>query len=124
MLSNRSVILAAISFVALGCGADLTGNWLAATPNGDGTARKIWLNLKYQDGKITGTVRRTQFFYRIADSAGGPDHFTLSAVMPDEGKERTAKFEVTATGDQLTVAEFRNNAAGTPIPAHRVPEGE
>ena len=39
-------------------GADITGNWLAATPNGDGTLRKVWLNLKNQNGRVTGTHSR------------------------------------------------------------------
>ena len=100
--------------------ADLTGNWLAAVDSGDGTFRKTWLNLKQENGKITGTIRATQFFYKIADSAGGPDHFTLTATMPDEGRERRAIYEITAKGDELQVSLVRNNAAQPPIPAHRV----
>jgi alpha-galactosidase len=104
--------------------ADLTGNWLAATDNGDSTSRKTWLNLKYQDGKITGTIRVTQFFYKIADSTGGPEHFTLNAVMMDEGSPRRATYEITFNGTDLTVIPVRNNTPGTPIPAHRVPESD
>ena len=99
---------------------DLTGNWLAASPNGDGTTRKIWLNLKQQDGRITGTIRATQFFYTISESTGGPDRFTLTATMPDEGHERRATYELIVSGNDLSVALVRNNIAGTPVPAHRV----
>src|SRR5580658_1080525 len=114
-----------ISAFAIACpAADLTGNWLAATPNGDGTTRRTWLHLKQQDGRITGTIRATQFFYTIADSSGGPDHYTLTAVIKDEGRERRATYEVTLTGDQLNVAQVRNNAPGTAIAAHRVAEDD
>ena len=106
-------------------GADLTGNWLAATPNGDGTLRKVWLHLKLQDGRVTGTIRATQFFYTISNSTGGPDRFTLTAVMPDEGRERRATYEVTlANGDELLVSQVRNNTPATPISAHRVADGD
>jgi len=113
-------ILLAILMAGAALGADLTGNWLAATSNGDGTMRKVWLNLKQQDGKISGTIRATQFFYQITASSGGPDHYSLEAVMMDEGRERKATYEITAAGDQLQVAQVRNNAAGTPIAARRV----
>jgi alpha-galactosidase len=105
-------------------GADITGNWLAATPNGDGTTRKVWLNLKNQDGRVTGTIRATQFFYTIAQSTGGPDHFTLTVAMPDEGSERRAVYDVTLSGDELRVAQVRNGTPGTPVTAHRVPAGD
>jgi len=101
-------------------GADIAGNWLAATDNGDGTLRKIWLNLKNQDGRITGTIRATQFFYTIAESVGGPDHFTLTAAVKDEGRERRVVYDVTLSGDELRVAPVRNGTPGTPITAHRV----
>src|SRR5215813_10849818 len=81
-------------------GADLTGNWVAATPNGDGTVRKTWLNLKQQDGKITGTIRNTQFVYQIAESTGGPDHFTLNGVSKLEDRDFRTTYEVSLTGDE------------------------
>ncbi len=102
------------------CAADLTGNWLAATPNDDGTMRKVWLNLKQQEGRITGTIRATQFFYTITESSGGPDGLTLTASMPDEGRERSVKYEVTLSGDELRVAPVRNDVPGMAVAAHRV----
>jgi alpha-galactosidase len=124
-MSLKPALLAcALAFSALCSAADLTGNWLAATPNGDGTMRRTWLNLKQQDGRITGTINTTQFFYTIAESAGGPDHFTLTGVVKDEGRERRVVYEVTLTGDQLNVVPVRNNAPGPAIPAHRVAEND
>jgi alpha-galactosidase len=105
-------------------GADLTGNWLAATPNGDGTIRTVWLNLKNQDGRVTGTIRSTQFFYTIAESTDGPNYSMLTAVMKDEGRERRATYVVTLSSDELRVAEVRNGTAGTPVIAHRAAAGD
>jgi len=53
----------------------LTGNWVVRTPttNNDGTFRTTYLNLKQEAQKITGTIRVTQFFYKISESTGGPD---------------------------------------------------
>lgn len=115
----RFAILVALSSAAL-FGADLTGNWLAATPNGDGTTRKVWLNLKDQNGHVTGTIRATQFFYQISESAGGPDHFTLRATVKDENQERRVTYDVTLSGDELRVAQVRSGTPGPPITARRV----
>jgi alpha-galactosidase len=109
---------------AMSWGADLTGNWLAAAPRGDGTSRKTWLNLKQQGDRITGTIRSTQFIYTIAESAGGPEHFTLTAVANLEGRDYRATYDVTLAGDVLNVVQVRNNTPGTPVAAHRVPEGD
>ena len=73
---------------------------------------KMWLNLKQQDGRITGTIRATQFFYTISESTGGPDRFTLTATMPDEGHERRATYEIIVSGNDLSVALVRNGIAG------------
>ncbi len=104
--------------------ADLTGNWLAAQDRGDGTFGKTWLNLKQENGRVTGTIRTTQFFYKIAGSTGGPDRYTLTASVSDEGRERRVTYEVTLSGDTLQVVPIRNNTPGTPIPAKRVAPGD
>ena len=117
-------LLLACAFPIACPAADLTGNWLAATPNGDGTMRRTWLNLKQHDGRISGTIRSGQSFYTIAESSGGPDHFTLTGVVTDEGRERRAIFEVTLANGELNVAPVRNNTPAAPIAAHRVPDGD
>src|ERR1044071_7120083 len=73
----------------------LTGNWVVRTPttNNDGTFRTTYLNLKQEGGKITGTIRVTQFFYKISESTGGPDGFTLTGSMRDGTTERKVKYE-------------------------------
>lgn len=117
--------IAAFAWMISACwGADLTGNWLAAAPRGDGTSRKMWLHLKQQDGRITGTIRSTQFVYTVAESSGGAEHFTLTGVAKLEDREFRAAYEVTLEGDELRVAQVRNNVAGTPVVAHRVADGD
>jgi alpha-galactosidase len=104
--------------------ADLTGNWLVAIDSGDGTFRRSYFNLKQQDGKITGTVRATQFFYRITESTGDSDGFKITASMTDEGRERQAFYEGKLAGDELRIAQRRNNALGEEMIAHRTKAGE
>jgi alpha-galactosidase len=114
----RLIVLIALSGVA--SAAELTGNWLAAVDLGDGTFRRTWLNLKQNGPTITGTIRATQFFYTIDTTSGGPDRYTLNAVMMDEGRQRRVTYEVTLSGDTLQVAVVRNNQPQQAIPAHRV----
>ncbi len=54
------------------------------------------------------------------ESTGGPDHFTLTGTVKDEGRDRRVVYDVTLTGDELRVAPVRNGTLGTPIVAHRV----
>src|SRR5580765_4220404 len=73
----------------------LTGNWVVRTPsaNNDGTFRTTYLNLKQEGQKITGTIRVTQFFYRVSESTGGPEGFTLTGSMMDGKTERKVQYE-------------------------------
>jgi len=48
----------------------ITGNWVVRVDRKDGTYSKQYFNLKQDGGRITGTVRSTQFFYTITESAG------------------------------------------------------
>ena len=48
----------------------ITGNWVVRVDRKDGTFGKQYFNLKQDGGRITGTVRSTQFFYTITESAG------------------------------------------------------
>jgi alpha-galactosidase len=66
-----------------GFAADLSGNWLASQPLNDGTSRKTYLNLRQEGSRISGTIRTSQFYYKITDSTGGPDHFTLTGTEED-----------------------------------------
>src|SRR5260370_18178182 len=105
-------------------GADLTGNWLVATPNGDGTMRRTYLHLKQQDGRITGSVRATRHLFTIAKGSGGPDNFTFAATMPILGSERRVTYQGKLVGDQLRLVEMDFTGKRTAMTAHRVLEGE
>ncbi len=103
----------------------LTGNWAASAPSTDGYVRKSYFNLKQEGDKITGTIRATQFFYKIVKSTGGPDGFTLEASMMDGKSERKVTYEGKLIGNELQIG--RRNRPDQPITfqtAQRVPEGE
>jgi alpha-galactosidase len=111
--------------IAATCAAtDLTGNWLVATPNGDGTLRRTYLRLKQQDGRITGTVRSTLHLFTIDQSTGGAHAFSFSAAMPLFGGERRMTYQGKLAGDQLQLVETDFTGARTAMTAHRVPDGE
>src|SRR5262249_14717940 len=105
--------------------ADLTGNWLAATPLPDGTNRNVYFDLKQQDSKITGHIRLTQFYYTITESTGTPDAFTVTGTLQDGKTLRRAVYEGKLVGDQLHMSTRRRaDAPLTEVVAHRVPNGE
>ena len=109
---------------AAGIAANSTGNWLVATPNGDGTMRRTYLRLKQQNGHITGTVRSTLHLYTIDKSNGGPDNFTFTAAMPMFDSERRVTYRGKLAGNELRLVEVDFTGARTAMTAHRVPDGE
>jgi len=105
--------------------ADLTGNWAVRDPLPDGTFRTTYLNLHQEDSRITGTIRVTQFCYKIVDSTGGPDGFTLTGSMMDGASERRVKYEGKLVGDELHVATRRRaDSELIQMVAQRAPQGE
>jgi alpha-galactosidase len=112
--------------VAIPClAADLTGNWVVHDPLPDGTFRTTYLDLHQEGSRITGTIRVTQFYYRIVESTGGPDGFTLTGSMMDGTNERRVKYEGKLVADELQVATRRRpDAELIQMAAHRVPAGE
>lgn len=105
--------------------ADLTGNWAAGNPGPDGVTRKTYFNLKQDGSKITGTIRSTQFAFKIVDSTGTPESFTVTGEMMDGTQKRTVKYEGKFIGDELHMSTRRNpNAPVVELVAHRVPAGE
>jgi len=104
---------------------NLTGNWAAKDPLADGTFRTTYLNLKQDGERITGTIRVTQFYYRIAESTGNADGFKLTGSMMDGTSERRVKYDGKLVGEELHVATRRRaDAPLVEMVAHRVPEGE
>src|SRR6267378_1791845 len=86
---------------------DLTGNWVVRDPLPDGT------------------IRVTQFYFKIVENTGGPDGFTLTGSMMDGTNERRVKYEGKLTGDELHVATRRRpDSELIQMVAHRAPPGE
>ncbi len=105
----------------------LTGNWVVRTPttNNDGTFRTTYLSLRQDGQKITGTIRVTQFYYKISESTGGPDGFTLTGSMIDGKTERKVQYEGKLVGDQLQISTRRRPTdPPTQMVAVRAPAGE
>ena len=106
-------------------GADLTGNWAVRAPNADGTVRSTYFNLKQEGGRITGSIRLTQFYYLIAESTGGADGFSLIGKMKDGKNERQVKYEGKLVGDELRLSTRRRpEDKPTEMTARRAPDGE
>ena len=105
--------------------ADLTGNWAVKDPLPDGTFRTTYLDLKQEGERITGTIRVTQFYYKIVESTGGADAFTLTGSMMDGASERRVKYEGKLVGEELHVSTRRRpDAPLLAMVAHRVLAGE
>ncbi len=87
--------------------ADLTGNWVVRDPLPDGTFRTTYLDLHQEGSRITGSIRVTQFYFKIIESTDGPDGFTLTASVTDGTNERRVKYEGQLMDDELHLATRR-----------------
>ncbi len=112
--------------VAAASVGSLTGNWAVDNTNADGAARKQYFNLTEQNGQIRGTMRSTQFYYRINEGSGTPERFTFAASMMDGRSERKVTYEGKLIGDELHLFTKRRATDTTFVEsiARRVPEGE
>ena len=119
-----SVVL--LMLLAVPCfAAELTGNWAVRDPLPDGTFRTTYLDLHQEGSRITGSIRVTQFYYKIVESTGGPDGFTLTGSMMDGTNERRVKYEGKLVGDELHVATRRRpDSELIQMVAHLAPPGE
>jgi alpha-galactosidase len=105
--------------------ADLTGNWAVLDPLPDGTVRATYVDLHQEGSRITGTIRAGQFYFKIVESTGGADGFTLTGGMMDGTAERRVKYEGQLVGDELHLATRRRPEAEiTEMIARRVPAGQ
>jgi alpha-galactosidase len=105
--------------------ADLTGNWAVRNPQPDGTSRDSFLDLKQDGDHVTGTVRFTQFYFKIVESTVTPDGFTLTAATIEPGNDYRIKIEGKLVGEDLQLTVHRRpNAAPQQMVAHHAPVGE
>src|SRR5438067_13384182 len=101
-----------LTLLAVPClAADLTGNWAVRDPLPDGTFRTTYLDLHQEGSRITGSIRVTQFYFKIIESTDGPDGFTLTASMTDGTNERRVKYEGQLMDDELQLASRRRPEA-------------
>ncbi len=118
-------LLFAASVIPVCAAADLTGNWVVAQDRHDGTFRRTYFNLKQEPTGIHGSIRTTQFFYKISESTGGPEGFTITGSMMDGDRERKVRYEGKLAGDELHIGtRNRPEAPLTEMVAHRAPDGE
>jgi alpha-galactosidase len=112
-------------FASQASNATLTGNWVSRTPRNDGTTRDVYFNLKQDGTHITGSIRLTQFFYKIADGTVRDDGFTLIGSMMDGKNERKVTYEGKLVGDELHLStRNRPDAPLIELVAKRAPAGE
>jgi alpha-galactosidase len=111
----------------------VTGNWLTAVPIAtDGTFRRTYFNLTQQGERIGGTIRTTQFIYRVVDTKwAGADSFAITGSMLDMGTDRRAIYDVKVVGpDELRITLRPRSDRPPPenppaaLVAHRAPAGE
>ena len=120
-LYRYSLIFFAVALSA----ADLTGNWVVSQDMHDGTFRRTYLNLKQDGGRVTGTIRLTQFYYTITESTGGPDGFTITGTLDDGHNPRSTRYSGKMVGEELHLSVAGRGAApGPEMIAHRAPAGE
>jgi alpha-galactosidase len=105
--------------------ADLTGNWVVRDQLPDGTFRNTYLVLRQEGSRITGSIRYSQFYYKIVESTGDAGGFTLVGSMMDGANERRVKYEGKLVGDALHLST-RRRSESEPIEmvAQRAPAGE
>src|SRR2546422_3879623 len=122
----KSLCIVFLVLLAVPCfAAHLGGNWVVRDPLPDCTLRTTYLDLHQEGSRITGTIRVTQFYFKIVESTGGPDGFTLTGSMMDGTNERRVKYEGKLVGDELHVSTRRRpNADLVEMVAHRAPEGD
>ena len=122
----KSLCIVFLVLLAVPCfAANLGGNWVVRDPLPDGTFRTTYLDLHQEGSRITGTIRVTQFYFKIVESTGGPDGFTLTGSMMDGTNERRVKYEGKLVGDELHVTTRRRpDSELIQMVAHRAPPGE
>ena len=116
---------------------NVTGNWLSAVPNADGTVRRTYFTLVQQGDLITGTVHAPTSFVQLTESAWDSTGtgFTVASVTRNGTNERRTTWEGRLVGDSLHMTMRRRVPPNAPpaaaanfrpmeLVAHRVPAGE
>lgn len=121
----KKLLAVLLPLLALPCfAADLSGNWAVKDLRPDGTFRTTYFDLHVEGSRITGTIRVSGSLYKIVESTGDTDGFTLTASMMDGSRESRVKYEGKLVGDELQLATTRRNGERVEMVAHRAPPGE
>ena len=106
--------------------ADLTGNWVVAQPQNDGTVTRTYFDLKQSGDGITGHVRTGQFYYAVKTSEPqGDGTIALGVSMMDGHQERKAQYKVKRSGEELHIfTPGRGNRGPVETVAHKTTPGE
>ncbi len=104
----------------------INGNWAVDNSNADGAIRKQYFALAQQGDQIRGSIRSTQFFYRISEGSGTAERFTVTGTMMDGTSPRTVTYEGKLVGNELQLFTRRRptDTSLTMSVARRVPDGE
>jgi len=124
-MARHHSCLSVLLFSAICSAADLTGNWVVSSPMAGGVSRNTYFNVKQDGSKISGTIRVTQFVYKISESTGGPEGFTIVGTMMDGHSERKVTYEGKLAGDELRIGTRRRPTDKiTEMVAHRTDPNE
>jgi alpha-galactosidase len=121
----KKLLAVLLPLLAIPClAADLTGNWAVKDPRPDGTFRTTYFDLHVEGLRITGTVRVAGSLFKIFESMGDGNGFTITASIMDGSNERRVQYEGKLVGDELHLATVRRNGERVELVAHRAPPGE
>ncbi|HEV7993571.1 MAG TPA: glycoside hydrolase family 27 protein [Gemmatimonadaceae bacterium] len=115
---------------------NLSGNWLSAVENADGTVRRTYFTLTQEGEQIRGTIHAPTSFVTITESAWDSTGFTVTAVQRVGNTDRRTTYDGRLAGDELRMTMRRRvppggapaaaggNVRPIELVAHRVPAGE
>jgi len=118
--------------VAVPARPNVSGNWLSATENPDGTVRRTYFTLTQEGAEIRGTIHAPTSFVTITESAWDSAGFIVTSVTRNGTNERRLTYAGRLVGDELHMTLRRRAPQGAPqgnfrpveLVARRVPAGE
>jgi alpha-galactosidase len=114
---------------------NVSGNWLSAVPNADGTVRRTYFTLTQEGDQIRGTIHAPTSVVTITESAWDSAGFSVTSVTRNGTNERRTTYDGRLVGDELRMTMRRRvppagapagggNARPVELVTHRAPAGE
>jgi alpha-galactosidase len=102
---------------SIGAQLDITGFWVFRVPNGDGTFRESYFDLKQSGEAVTGNAVQQNRQVPISDGVfkDGTLHFTVSTTFGNPPQTRTVVYEGHWDGEKFTFTSNVQSAARGPI---------